>query len=113
MQIRDSNRAMIMAASLQHHCEVSDFGITRDDEEGLEKIMNTVISAGVDILLTSGGVSMGDKDFVKPLFHKRGTVHFSKVDRLCSHSVLVLFFFFFTSSLYDSFWNYVHCDVLN
>lgn len=78
-QIRDSNGAMIMAASLQHHCEVSDFGITRDDEEGLEKIMNTVISAGVDILLTSGGVSMGDKDFVKPLFHKRGTVHFSKV----------------------------------
>ncbi|XP_062015253.1 molybdopterin biosynthesis protein CNX1-like isoform X2 [Rosa rugosa] len=78
-QIRDSNRAMIMAASLQHHCEVSDFGITRDDEEGLEKIIDTVISAGIDILLTSGGVSMGDKDFVKPLLHKRGTVHFSKV----------------------------------
>ncbi|XP_062016980.1 molybdopterin biosynthesis protein CNX1-like [Rosa rugosa] len=78
-QIRDSNRAMIMAASLQHHCEVSDFGITRDDEEGLENIIDTVISAGIDILLTSGGVSMGDKDFVKPLLHKRGTVHFSKV----------------------------------
>ncbi|XP_050367990.1 molybdopterin biosynthesis protein CNX1 [Argentina anserina] len=78
-QIRDSNRAMIMAASLQHHCEVSDFGIIRDDEEGLGKIMDTVISAGIDILLTSGGVSMGDKDFVKPLFQKRGTVHFSKV----------------------------------
>lgn len=109
MQIRDSNGAMIMAASLQHHCEVSDFGITRDDEEGLEKIMNTVISAGVDILLTSGGVSMGDKDFVKPLFHKRGTVHFSKV------VVFPYWFFpsFFTSSLYDSFWNYVDCDVLN
>ncbi|XP_004291534.1 PREDICTED: molybdopterin biosynthesis protein CNX1 [Fragaria vesca subsp. vesca] len=78
-QIRDSNRAMIMAASLQHHCEISDFGITRDDEEELEKIMNTVISSGIDILLTSGGVSMGDKDFVKPLLRKRGTVHFSKV----------------------------------
>jgi hypothetical protein len=26
---------------------------------------------------------------------------------------LVFFFSFFTSSLYDSFWNYVHCDVLN
>ncbi|CAL9000586.1 unnamed protein product [Prunus brigantina] len=78
-QIRDSNRAMILAASVQHHCKVLDLGIARDDEEELENIMNTVISSGVDILLTSGGVSMGDKDYVKLLFRKRGTVHFSKV----------------------------------
>lgn len=80
MQIRDSNRAMILAASVQHHCKVLDLGIARDDEEVLENIMNTVISSGIDILLTSGGVSMGDKDYVKLLFQKRGTVHFSKVD---------------------------------
>ncbi|CAN6557432.1 unnamed protein product [Malus baccata var. baccata] len=78
-QIRDSNRAMILAASLQHHCKVLDLGIARDDEEVLENIINTAISAGVDVILTSGGVSMGDRDYVKPLFQRRGTVHFSKV----------------------------------
>ena len=86
---------MIMAASLQHHCKISDFGITRDDEEELENIMNTVISSGIDILLTSGGVSMGDKDFVKPLLRKRGTVHFSKVHRLFSFCIGFILFSFF------------------
>ncbi|KAH7541944.1 hypothetical protein FEM48_Zijuj02G0021000 [Ziziphus jujuba var. spinosa] len=78
-QIRDSNRAMILAAAMQQHCKVLDLGIARDDQEELERVMDTAFSSGVDILLTSGGVSMGDKDFVKPLFGKRGTVYFSKV----------------------------------
>ncbi|KAB2615221.1 molybdopterin biosynthesis protein CNX1-like [Pyrus ussuriensis x Pyrus communis] len=77
-QIRDSNWAMILAASLQHHCKVLDLGIARDDEVR-ENIMSTAISAGVDIIITSGGVSMGDRDYVKPLLQKRGTLHFSKV----------------------------------
>ncbi|KAF3454018.1 hypothetical protein FNV43_RR04461 [Rhamnella rubrinervis] len=78
-QIRDSNRAMILAAAEQQHCKVLDLGIVRDDQEELERVMDTAFSSGVDILLTSGGVSMGDKDFVKPLLGKRGTVYFSKV----------------------------------
>ncbi|KAL5580014.1 hypothetical protein UlMin_012456 [Ulmus minor] len=78
-QIRDSNRAMILAAALQQHCTVFDIGIVRDDEDELEKAIDTAVSAGIDILLTSGGVSMGDRDFVKPLLGKRGTMHFSKV----------------------------------
>ena len=80
VQIRDSNRAMILAAAIQQQCKVVDLGIVRDDEGKLEKIMDAADSAGIDILLTSGGVSMGDKDFVKPLLRKRGTVYFSKVD---------------------------------
>ncbi|KAI9194185.1 hypothetical protein LWI28_003800 [Acer negundo] len=72
-------RAMILAAALQQHCKVLDLGIARDDEEELEKILNNTFSAGIDILLTFGGVSMGDKDFVKPLLEKSGTVYFDKV----------------------------------
>lgn len=71
---------MLLAASVQQHCKVVDLGIARDDEAELERIMDTAMASGVDILLTSGGVSMGDKDFVKPLLKKRGTVHFTKVD---------------------------------
>ncbi|KAK2641092.1 hypothetical protein Ddye_022855 [Dipteronia dyeriana] len=78
-KIRDSNRSMILAAALQQHCKVLDLGIARDDEEELEKILNNAFSAEIDILLTSGGVSMGDKDFVKPLLEKSGTIYFDKV----------------------------------
>lgn len=79
MQIRDSNRAMLLAAATQQQCKVVDLGIARDDEEELEKVLDKASSVGIDILLTSGGVSMGDKDFIKPLLGKRGTVYFSKV----------------------------------
>ncbi|XP_057473792.1 molybdopterin biosynthesis protein CNX1 isoform X1 [Actinidia eriantha] len=78
-QIRDSNRAMILAAAVQQHCKVLDLGIACDDEERLGRILDDAFSAGIDILLTSGGVSMGDRDFVKPLLEKRGKVHFHKV----------------------------------
>lgn len=72
---------MLLAAAVQQQCKVLDLGIARDDEDELERILDTALSAGIDILLTSGGVSMGDKDFVKPLLAKRGTVYYSKVDR--------------------------------
>ncbi|XP_057953421.1 molybdopterin biosynthesis protein CNX1 isoform X2 [Malania oleifera] len=78
-QIRDSNRAMLLAAAIQQHCKVLDLGIARDDEEELERVLDSAIAAGIDILLTSGGVSMGDRDLVKPLLEKRGTVIFNKV----------------------------------
>ncbi|OMO71133.1 hypothetical protein CCACVL1_18422 [Corchorus capsularis] len=78
-QIRDSNRAMILAAATQEKCTVLDLGIVGDDKEELERILDSAFSSNINILLTSGGVSMGDKDFVKPLLEKKGTVHFNKV----------------------------------
>ncbi|KAK1263847.1 Molybdopterin biosynthesis protein CNX1 [Acorus gramineus] len=78
-QIRDSNRAMLLASSIQERCKVVDLGIAHDREEDLERIMDTALSSGVDILLTSGGVSMGDRDFVKPYLGKKGTLHFNRV----------------------------------
>ncbi|KAK4441378.1 Molybdopterin biosynthesis protein CNX1 [Sesamum alatum] len=78
-QIRDSNRAMILAAAVQQQCEVLDLGIAHDDEKEIEGILDRAFSSGIDILLTSGGVSMGDRDFVKPLLEKKGRVYFHKV----------------------------------
>ncbi|KAJ9178477.1 hypothetical protein P3X46_010356 [Hevea brasiliensis] len=78
-QIRDSNRAMLLAAAIQQQCKVLDLGIASDDKEDLDRTMDKAFSAGIHILLTSGGVSMGDKDFVKPLLERRGMVHFNKV----------------------------------
>ncbi|KAM7258027.1 hypothetical protein ACFE04_013768 [Oxalis oulophora] len=78
-QIRDSNRAMLLSAAMQEQCKFVDLGIARDDEEELAKTLDDAFSSGIDILLTSGGVSMGDRDFVKPLLEKRGKIHFSKI----------------------------------
>ncbi|KAK9734658.1 hypothetical protein RND81_04G155200 [Saponaria officinalis] len=78
-QIRDSNRAMLLAAAVQKRCRVVDLGIARDDEAELEKIIDKALAAGVEIILSSGGVSMGDRDYVKPLLDRRGKMHFSKV----------------------------------
>ncbi|QHO27031.1 Molybdopterin biosynthesis protein [Arachis hypogaea] len=78
-QIRDCNRAMLLAAASQHQCKIVDLGIAKDDEEVQGRILDNAFASGINILLTSGGVSMGDKDFIRPLLEKRGKVHFDKV----------------------------------
>jgi molybdenum cofactor synthesis domain-containing protein len=76
--IRDSNRYALMAAAREAGCETISLGIARDDQvlqraailEGLER---------ADLLLTSGGVSMGTRDLIKPLLAELGTVHFGRI----------------------------------
>jgi gephyrin len=87
---------MLLAAAIQQQCKILDLGIARDDKEELERILDKAFSAGIHILLTSGGVSMGDRDFVKPLLENRGTVHFNKVN-LCP---FVCFFYNFTLAVF-------------
>lgn len=81
-KIRDSNRAMILAAAIQQKCKVVDLGIARDDEDEIRAVLEKALSADndIDILLTSGGVSMGDRDFVKPLLQQKGRLYFDKIN---------------------------------
>jgi gephyrin len=78
-QIRDSNRAMLLAAAVQQRCKVVDLGIAEDTEESLKEHMDAALGSDADIILTSGGVSMGDRDLVKPCLAKMGKIHFEKV----------------------------------
>nr|CAD1839151.1 unnamed protein product [Ananas comosus var. bracteatus] len=78
-QIRDSNRAMLLAAAIQQQCKIIDLGIAKDEEDRLNEVLDVAVNSKIDILITSGGVSMGDKDFVKPCLGKRGIIHFEKV----------------------------------
>lgn len=78
-QIRDSNRAMLMAAAVQQNCKVVDLGIACDKEDSLSEVFDAAIDSGIDVLFTSGGVSMGDRDLVKPCLSKIGQIHFEKV----------------------------------
>ncbi|KAF7004179.1 hypothetical protein CFC21_019422 [Triticum aestivum] len=78
-QIRDSNRAMLLAAAIQQKCKVVDLGIAKDTEESLMEHMDAALHSDADIILTSGGVSMGDRDLVKPCLAKMGKIHFEKI----------------------------------
>ena len=77
-QIRDSNRAMLLAAIEAVGGEPVDLGISGDTQEALEERVRQGL-ARADILLTSGGVSMGELDLVQPLLEHAGTVHYGRV----------------------------------
>lgn len=76
--IRDSNRAMLIAACEAEGARVIDLGIARDEAGSIEDLLDQAIAQGADLLVTSGGVSMGDRDLVKPLLEKRGKIHFGR-----------------------------------
>jgi gephyrin len=77
-QIRDSNRSMLMAAVAAVGGEPRDLGIAADQSASLRQQLEIGL-AHADILLTSGGVSMGELDLIKPLLAEMGTVHFGRI----------------------------------
>jgi molybdopterin molybdotransferase len=76
--VRDSNRHALMAAIAAAGAEAISLGIAHDDPHHQR---DTIVQglARADVLITSGGVSMGTKDFIKPLLAELGTVHFGRI----------------------------------
>jgi molybdenum cofactor synthesis domain-containing protein len=78
-QIRDSNRYTLMAAIQRAGAEPVSLGIGSDQrDELLAKILEGLASC--DALVTSGGVSMGKLDLIKPILEAQGQVHFGRVN---------------------------------
>ena len=70
-QIRESNRTMLLRLVADAGADAVDLGIVRDDEAELESVLRTAVNNdGVDVLVTSGGVSMGDYDIVKSVLSR-------------------------------------------
>jgi len=63
-QIRDSNRRTLLSMVAQAGCTPVDLGLIRDDEDAVEHALRTG-AADCDAIISSGGVSMGDFDYVK------------------------------------------------
>ena len=77
-QIFDSNRYTLHGMLTRLGCEVLDMGVVRDDPKLLEKAFHDA-AAAADVVITSGGVSVGEADFVKDLLGKLGEVVFWKI----------------------------------
>ncbi len=77
-QIYDSNRYTLHGMLTRMGCEVIDMGVIRDDPALLERAFHDASAIG-DVVITSGGVSVGEADFVKTLLAKLGEVVFWKI----------------------------------
>jgi molybdenum cofactor synthesis domain-containing protein len=76
--VRDSNRFALMTAAQDAGCQVVFQAHARDDEAALERAMREALEAA-DVLITSGGVSMGTRDLIKPLLERMATIRFGRV----------------------------------
>ena len=77
-QIFDSNRWALLAALKEAGAEVRGLGIGPDEPEALRKLVVDALRE-VDVLVTSGGVSVGTHDLIKPLLESLGSVHVGRV----------------------------------
>lgn len=79
-QIRNTNGPLLIGALRRAGAEVTDLGIANDTEATLEKALRAALSRGDDVLLTTGGVSAGDYDFVAAALEAAGaSIRFHKV----------------------------------
>ena len=77
--IYDSNRFTIMAM-LQHlGCEILDLGILEDNQDSITSALERA-SCDADVVITSGGVSVGDADYIKLALDQLGRIDFWRIN---------------------------------
>jgi molybdopterin molybdotransferase len=76
--IYNSNRYTLRALLEGLGCEVADFGIVPDQRDATRAVLREA-AAGNDLILTSGGVSVGEEDHVKPAVEAEGVLELWKI----------------------------------
>jgi len=77
-EVYDSNRYTLYGMLSRLGCDVIDMGVVRDDPASLERALKAAAS-DADAIITSGGVSVGEADFIRELLGKLGEVVFWKI----------------------------------
>lgn len=77
-EVYDSNRYTIFGMLTRLGCEVIDLGVVRDSPEAIEAAFKEA-AARADAIITSGGVSVGEADFIRGLMTQLGEVAFWKI----------------------------------
>jgi molybdopterin molybdotransferase len=77
-EVYDSNRYTLHGMLERLGVEIRDLGVVRDDPEKLEAAFRDA-AASADAIITTGGVSVGEADFVKPMMAKLGEALFWRI----------------------------------
>ncbi|EGQ9106299.1 bifunctional molybdopterin-guanine dinucleotide biosynthesis adaptor protein MobB/molybdopterin molybdotransferase MoeA [Vibrio cholerae] len=77
--IFDSNRFTLTGLLKQLGCQVIDLGIIEDDEAKMMQVLEQAAKQS-DVVITSGGVSVGDADFIKSALEKLGQIDFWRIN---------------------------------
>ena len=76
--VYDSNRYTLHGMLTRMGIEIIDMGVIRDEKAAIEEAFLSA-AASADVVITSGGVSVGEADFVREILAKVGQVEFWKV----------------------------------
>jgi molybdopterin molybdotransferase len=77
-QIYDSNRFTNLALLSRLNCEVKDLGVLPDNKDAIREAL-LAADAWADVVMTSGGVSVGEADHIKPLVSELGRLELWKI----------------------------------
>lgn len=78
-KIYNSNRFTLRGLLENLGCVVTDYGIIPDNLKATQTVLAEAATAGHDLILTTGGVSVGEEDHIKPAIEQVGRVHFWRV----------------------------------
>jgi molybdopterin molybdotransferase len=77
-RIYNSNRFTLRGLAETYDCELRDYGIVPDSLEATRQVLRKA-AAECDLVVTSGGVSVGDADYVKPAVEAEGSLLMWKI----------------------------------
>jgi molybdopterin molybdotransferase len=77
-KIYDSNRYSLYGMLAGMAVDIIDLGVVRDDLDSMCEVL-TMASTRADLIISTGGVSVGEADFIKPALADLGTTEFWKI----------------------------------
>ena len=77
-EVYDSNRYTLFGMLTRLGVDILDLGVVSDDPPRLEEALRRA-AADADLVITSGGVSVGEADYIKALLESLGTMSFWKI----------------------------------
>ncbi|CNK52767.1 molybdopterin biosynthesis protein MoeA [Yersinia frederiksenii] len=77
-QIYDTNRFAVRLMLQQLCCQIIDLGVIPDDQQALRKAFEQA-DAAADLVISSGGVSVGEADYTKQMLDELGDIGFWKL----------------------------------
>jgi molybdopterin molybdotransferase len=77
-KIYDSNRYSLYGMLSRMAVDIIDLGVVRDDPDSMREAL-TRASTQADLIISTGGVSVGEADYIKPALEELGTTEFWKI----------------------------------